>query len=957
MTPFTMTFKFPLLLFLSLFISTVSYSQTGKLSGIVSDGQTKELLFDIRVLLLNPTDSSIVKYTNSLDGGIYSFDSLNPRSYVLKATSFGYPDYIRRIEMTGENKTVNIDLKSDAKSLNEVEINQVATRVEQKGDTTQYNAAAFKTNPDATVEDLVTKMPGITLENGVVKAQGEQVTKVLIDGEEFFGDDATAALKNLPAEIVSKIQVYDQASEQAKFTGISDGNEAKALNIVTKAGKNQGQFGKIYGGYGTPNDLYLGGLNVNIFKGKKRISIIGMSNNVNQQNFSTEDILGVTGTSASSSSNRGGGRGPGGGDASSNFLVGQSSGVSTTHSLGINYSDKWGTKTRVTGSYFFNSSTNDNSQLINRTYFLNDTTEQLYNENYSAITTNFNHRLNFKFDIAIDSMNSLMISPKVSVQGNDRDKNTTGLTQTSDNALINQIVNSTFNESTGINASNSILWRHRFVKPKRTFSLNVTGTYTDKWGTNGQQSLSTYYNELENDSTNSINQSAKNATNGYSLSTRFSYTEPINDSWSGEFYYAPTYSINNADKRTYNLDLNSGLYTDMDTTLSNVFDNKTMDNETGANLRYEKEKTSLQFGVSYQNSVLLNDQEFPLERNVKLTFNNVLPNLRYKYEFSKNKSLMLNYRTMTKNPTIDQLQNVIDNSNPLSLTSGNPDLQQQYNHRMFGRFNSVNPKISSNFYVMLSGEIYSNYITNSSLIAANDTVVGDGIALSRGSQYRKPVNLDGTWNTRSVISYGIPIPKLKINVNMNLGAGYSETPGLINNEVNKSQVTNTNAGLTIASNISEKIDFTLNYAYNYNDVVNTRQSSGNSNYMVHNVSARFNWIIKERLVINSNYSMSSYAGLSSGYNQTIALWNGGIGYKLLKNKQLEARVSVFDILNNNNSITRNVTETYIEDVESNVLNRYFMFTLTYSLRNFGKAPAKEERPKEGDRPPFDGPPR
>src|SRR6218665_1628721 len=312
--------------------SVQGFAQKSTLSGIVSDDQSKELLFDVRVILLNPKDSSVVKFTNSIDGGIYVLDSLNPGSYVLKATSFGYPNYFNRIEITGEDKTVDIVLKSNAKSLDEVEINQIATRVEQKGDTTQYNAAAFKTNPDATVEDLVTKMPGITMENGVVKAQGEQITKVLIDGEEFFGDDATAALKNLPAEIVSKIQVYDQASEQAKFTGISDGNEAKALNIVTKTGKNQGQFGKIYAGYGTPNDLYLGGLNVNIFKGKKKISIIGMSNNVNQQNFSTEDILGVTGTSASSSGRGGGGgRGPGGGnDASSSFLVGQQSGVSTT---------------------------------------------------------------------------------------------------------------------------------------------------------------------------------------------------------------------------------------------------------------------------------------------------------------------------------------------------------------------------------------------------------------------------------------------------------------------------------------------------------------------------------------------------------------------------------------------------------------------------------------------------
>lgn len=952
------------LLFLTFALcSLFGAAQQTKVTGVVSDEQSGELLFDVRVMILTPSDSSVVAFTNSIDEGVYTFPGVTPGNYIVKATNFGYKNFVQRVDFAGDSAQFNIVMRPDSKLLDEVVITAVVTRVEQIGDTTQYNANAFKTNPDATVEDLVTKMPGITMENGVVKAQGEQITKVLIDGEEFFGDDAAAALKNLPAEIVSKIQVYDQASDQSKFTGISDGNEAKALNIVTKTGKNQGQFGKIYGGYGTPNDLYLAGINVNIFKGNKRISIIGMSNNVNQQNFSTEDILGVTGTSSSSSGRGGGGGGRGGGNfggggSSDNFMVGQQNGVSTTHSLGVNYTDKWGTKTKVTGSYFFNQSTNDNSQTTNRTYFVTDTAGQLYHEDYSSITTNYNHRLNFKFDITLDSMNSLVISPKVSVQGNDRTKDTKGVTQSTSNALINQIVNSTFSDNTGINASNSLLWRHRFVKPKRTLSINVTGTYTTKTGSSGQQSLSDYYDELEGDSTNSINQSANNGADGYSFNSRISYTEPLSDAWSGEFFYAPSYAVNDADKRTYNLDLNTGLYTWMDTSLSNVFNNKTIDNEAGANFRYQNEKANLQLGVSYQNSMLLNDQQFPTDRNVQLNFNNVLPNVRYKYDFSKSKSLMVNYRAATRNPTIDQLQNVVDNSNPLSLTSGNPDLKQQYNHRVFARFNSTNTEKSSNFFVFLSGEMYSNYITNSSLIATNDTVVGDGISLLRGSQYRQPVNLDGTWNTRSTVSYGIPFPKLKINLNLYVGGGYGVTPGLINNVVNKSQVTNSNAGFTIASNVSEKIDFTVNYTYNYNNVVNTQQSSGNNNYVVQNLGARFNWIIGERLVVNSNYAMNRYSGLSSGFNQIIMLWNGGIGYKLLKEKQLEARVSVFDILNNNNSITRNVTETYIEDVESNVLNRYFMFTLTYNLRNFGTAPAtsKTQAPDSG-RPPFDGPPR
>src|SRR5690606_16441108 len=334
------------------------YSQEVELKGIVVDQKTKDTLSGARVMLLSIPDSTIVTGASTDDEGYYSIQVV-PGKYIVKVTLFSYTDELKQVDLQSPQTTLDFSLKSDATLIQEVSVEAKAVRVEQIGDTTQYNADAFKTNPDATVEDLVGKMPGITIENGVVKAQGEQIKKVFIDGEEFFGDDVSAALKNLPAEIVSKIQIYDNESDQARFTGISDGNDAKALNIVTKPGKNQGQFGKVYAGYGY-KDLYLVGGNVNFFKGTRKVSLIGMSNNVNQQNFSSEDILGLTGSGTTSSTGGRGGRGNMG--SGENFMTGQQNGVSTTHSIGVNYSDKWGEKTKVTGSYFFNASSNNNTQ-------------------------------------------------------------------------------------------------------------------------------------------------------------------------------------------------------------------------------------------------------------------------------------------------------------------------------------------------------------------------------------------------------------------------------------------------------------------------------------------------------------------------------------------------------------------------------------------------------------------
>lgn len=942
-------------LVISFLYSCIGYAQT-ELSGKITDKQTS--LMDARIELLSPMDSSVVKVTASDENGVYTITGLTAGNYIVKVSFFEYADQVKRIELPEGKTVMDFEMKTDAKLIEGVTVEANAVRVEQKGDTTQYNADAYKTNPDATVQDLITKMPGITLENGVVKAQGEQITKVMIDGQEFFGDDAAAAMKNLPAEIVSKIQVYDQASDQAKFTGISDGNEAKALNIVTKAGKNQGQFGKIYAGYGTPNDLYMTGANVNFFKGTRRFSVVGMSNNVNQQNFSTDDILGVTGSTASSSMQGRGGRGGMGGGENENYLVSQQNGVSTTHGIGLNYSDRWGKNktTKVTGSYFFNGSETDNSQITSRDYVLSTTAGQHYDEDFSALVKNSNHRLNFKFDIALDSMNSLVITPKLSYQGNDRTQGTDGTTVDGSNVLINQVNNNTFSNNKGLNASTSVLWRHRFEKPRRTFSANITGTYTLKEGESGQESVSHYYDEFNQDSLAAINQYSDNETNGYGVNGRFSYTEPLSEAWSSEFYYAPSYSVSNADKRTYDFDSLTNTYAFMDTTLSNVFENQTVVQEGGANFRFQKKKVGLQLGIGFQNSVLMNVQEFPTDRDVNLPFNSILPNVRFKYDFTKSKSLMLNYRAGTRNPTIDQLQNVIDNSNPLSLSSGNPELKQQYNHRVFGRFNATNVQKATNFNVFFGGELNNNYISNGTIIATSDTVVNGNVVLQRGAQFRQPVNLEGSWNARSTISYGFSLTKLKLNLNFYLGGAYTVAPGLINNVVNKAKTANSNAGLTVSSNISENLDFTVGYTVNYNNVVNTSQNVSQNEYFVHNINAKFNWIIKERLVINTNYSVNSYAGLGSGFNQTIMLWNGGIGYKLLKKKQLELRVSVFDILNNNNSITRNVTESYIEDVKSNVLNRYYMLTVTYNLRNFGTKTAESKETKSEERGPFGPPP-
>src|SRR5690606_10182788 len=306
-----------------------------------------------------------------------------------------------------------ISMKEDTKVLSEFSVEGKIPLAVQKNDTTEYNADAYKVNTNANAQDLIEKMPGVVIEDGKVQAHGEDVKKIYVDGKPFFGDDPNLALKNLPAEVIEKIQIFDKASDQAQFTGFDDGNQQKAINIITKPDKKGGVFGRVYGSLGT-DYRYSVGANINIFDGDRKISILGMSNNVNQQNFSSEDLVGV---SSSGGGGRGGGRGGmgggmmGGGGAN-NFLTGQQNGIAQTHGFGINFTDVWGKAKKVTfsGSYFFNNSTVNKEETSRREYFLEGDSTQYYNSVTSSRTQNYNHRLNARIEYKIDDNNQLIFS-------------------------------------------------------------------------------------------------------------------------------------------------------------------------------------------------------------------------------------------------------------------------------------------------------------------------------------------------------------------------------------------------------------------------------------------------------------------------------------------------------------------------------------------------------------------
>lgn len=877
------------------------------------------------------------------DSGRFTFSNLANGSYLLVVNYVGYKTHQQKIFLHNEDQHLGfILLSKSSTTLNDVTIVEKQVRVDQKNDTVQYNASAFKTNKDATLEDLVTKMPGITNDNGTIKAHGEQVKKVLIDGKEYFGDDASLAMKNIPSDFVDKVQVFDQMSDQSFFTGFDDGNSQKAMNIVTKKGMNNGVFGKFHAGYGYINDSrYTIGASVNWFNGNRRLSFIGMSNNINVQNFSMQDIMSAAGISKNGMP-PGGGRpqgkvGGGGGwmnnSGIQNFMVGQQNGISTTHAAGLNYTDVLGKKKnlKITGSYFFNWMDNDNTTDLTRQYFNRGDSSLYYTESNATISRNLNHRVNLRLEYLADSMNNFVFTPKFSYQHNKQLNHIAGDNTLAKRELLNYTVSSYETKNTSYSIGGDLLYQHKFKKIYRTFSFNLGTAINNKLAENSQTANSNY---VQNFYTEILDQQATSAFYTYKVYGNISYTEPAGKTGMVQLSYEPSYTWNKADKETFNRDTLLYEYSLLDTSLSGKYDNDYMTHKASASYRIKFEQFNFSIGAAGQYALLSGKTFFPNLLVTKRTFYSVLPNAQFVFRLPQNGILKIVYRTFITPPTINQLQGVIDNSNPLLLSTGNPDLKQSFNHFVMLRYGFTDTKTAQSFFLFTSANITQNYVANSTFIAVKDTLLNNSVLLRTGSQLSQPINLNGYVSANAFVNYGLPISKIKCNLNLNAGFNFARTPSQINNALNFSNNYSMNGGFTLASNINEKIDFTLNYMGTYNVVKNTLQKKSDNNYYSHNASAKINWQFWKGFVVNTSVQNTLFAGVSQGYNQNIFLWNASLAYKFLKDQSLELKGSVNDILNQNSGVNRTVNETYIEDSKSKVLQRYWMLTLTYTLKQF-----------------------
>ena len=933
---------------LLLCLGFTAQSQYWVVKGAVTDSVENLPLRSATVLLVNQADSTQRAFI-STETGQFRITGVLDGKYKLSIRFVGFITYEQDLTVAGSSIDIGtVALAVDTKSLGDVTVEDFVERVRQNGDTTEFNAAAFKVNPDATAENLIEKMPGVVLQNGKVQAQGEDVKRVLVDGREFFGDDPNAALKNLPAEIIDKIQVYDQASDQAQFTGFLDGETSKTMNIITKVSMRNGEFGKVYGGAGTDETYNVGG-SINLFRPKARTTILGQVNNINIQNFSTSDLLGITsGGGRGGRGGRGGGGGAAGGrggftngGSAGDFLVGQQGGINETRALGINYSYEDGKKVKFSGSYFFNDSDNTSLESIFQQFTLDQNEGQTYEETNFSPSSNTNHRFSGTLEYTIDEKNSIIMRPRLTFQDNSGFSNVIGETLL-DGSPLNQTENTNTSALSAYTINNNLLWRHRFEKRGRTFSVNVNTGLNNNEGDSFLFAENIFFTGASR--TQDIDQFSDQNTDGFNMTLNATYTEPLADRSSLQFSYRYGYQFNDTDRQTFDFDTDDGEYNELNVPLSNTFENDYLTHRStvGYNLRGQKGTFTLR--AVYQWAILDNDQTFPFEDNVDRTFTNFIPTISYRYRAGFGKSININYRASTQAPSVNQLQSVIDNSDPLNISAGNPNLDQSYTHNGTIRYNKVNSETNTTFFTLLSASFSDNRIGNSTFIASRGDAVVDGIRLQPGARYSKPANLDGYWNVRSFISYGMPLGFIESNLNFTGNLSYTKTPELINNELNFAKSPTFGLGAVLSSNISENVDFTISSNSSFSTVSNTLQTQANQNFFTQSTRLRFNWIFGDGFVYRSTVSHIANTGLSDGFNQSFMLWNMEVGKKLIK-QQAEIKFSIFDLLKQNQAINRTVTGSYVQDQQSQILTQYFMLSFVYNIRSFGQG----EMPQQDDR--------
>ena len=913
-----------LLLSLLLFgIASTSFAQFA-LKGKVADTLNKKFLENAVVLLLRKSDSTLFKFSRTNKDGQFSIQNISPGNYLLLVNYPKFVDYADEVELNRSEKDLgSIPLTLQSTLLDAVIVRQnIAIRL--KGDTIEYKADSFKVAEGASVKDLLRKLPGMQVDkNGQITAQGQKVNKVLVDGEEFFSDDPAVVIENLRADAVDKVQSYDKKSDQATFTGVDDGSRSKTLNLVLKDDKKKGYLGKIVVGGG--NERYSEQAMINYFKGKKKISVYGIASNTGQSGLGWDDRgkFGQGSDFGDADVEMGAGfimiSNNGDNDFSDWENLYRDEGIPQIVKAGAHVSNKWNEDKQDVNSNYSVKKLNVTAIGNSIKKFLLPDSSYYSKENHVSNSAQTQQLFSGIYDLKLDSLSSV----RFKFNGKIENKNnyTSTSTETDDAGLqpVNRNFRTNTDKSTNKVFLGSVLWRQKFKKQGRTVSLSASYKNANYNSTGFLNSGTDFFEQNTLVKSDTIDQYKTNTTVSSTVNSKLVYTEAAGKKGILEMNYTFNDVISNSNRKSFNK--NNGKYDAVDPLFSNQYQLNYLSNSAGLKYQFNGKKITANLGSNI--GVSTQSQKNAAGREVRqLNYTNLYPGSRFTYHFTSQRSLNLNYSGLPQSPTVDQVQPILENTNPLFIIVGNPLLKQAFNHNISLFFTD---------FKMLTGR---NIWINGSFNSANNAIVTSQI-IDSGITKQQYVNAAGNYNYWFYGSYGMKTKKTDIYLELNANTNGSRYVNFVNYRKNITNQKTIGAGFNINKFKENKFNFWLNTNFAYNI-----SSSGGgiikNNYWSQNHNAGVDIFFTRKLKIGSNADFT-YRQKTDAFtgNNIFTVWNANIEYKIFKKNNGVFRLEVNDILKQKRGYERTFSSNYIYERRYNTLGRYALLSFTW---NFTKNP-------------------
>lgn len=925
-----------LILILSfLCLNTILHAQSPNYYQVIGktvDSTMQALPFST-VMLIAQKDSALIHFTRSDLEGNFTFKNLRKGNFFVKTSFVGYKP-IEKLIQFGEDAQINMGnfvMKPIAMELMEVVIKEARAPLEIRGDTIEYNASTFKVPEGSSVEDLLRKLPGVMVDaDGNIKAQGKDIKKVTVDGKSFFGDDPKLATKNLPAEAISKVQVFDTQTEQSKATGVDDGKKEKTMNLELKDEFKNGGFGKLTAGLGTPERYEAKG-NYNKFDAKHQFSLIGLVNNTNQTGMSWNDYQDFRGASAYNSFSDNADFGFGGSgryfmfsdeenSESLNIPVGgqRGRGFSKNYALGgnYNYDNK---KNKFNSSYYFNATEQTLDALRDRQSFIPNNNFET-NEDSKQLNKYGNHRLALRLEKDIDSLHKLTVISNSRLGQTNLSLNSGQKFFTGGNFLSSQSNLNNSGSGTGISTSNSVIFRKKMKKKGR--SVAVSGSYIFNMGENSAfQNSTNYFYQFD-----TLAQRIAQANYTFSTSHQYKasaiYIEPLSKKFYWETFANVGLRNEKVDRRVY--DRLPDMLERLDS-LSSYYTSEITFTRSGTSLRYSHNGVNLAVGLGVQRFNMqgrfANAVNRPNLAEVNRSFITLLPNVSVNLDLPNNKYLYFGYDVNVNQPTTKNLQPVIDNANPLFIQKGNPDLLPETTHELSLGLNMFNPASFFNLNVGLNANYAENQIVYNQKVDAKTLVT----TIS-------PENLSGRKSIGSYLYTGFPVVKTKLTLNFNFSPNIYQAPTFINGVKNETFGQNYNVGAGFSFTPADFFNAYGNVGFNYNKAEFSLASALPQEFYSNTYRLEANVKLPASFFLSTSLNVNTYLNERANFNQSVALLNASF-YKLLgKAKKAELRLSAYDIFNQNLGIQQSVNQNFASREVVQTLARYFMLSFSYNMR-------------------------